>query len=662
MNSRTALLAVIILGWLGSTSAAFGQGTAFTYQGRLQENGNAAEGIYDLRFAIYDSAGGLNIVGGPVTNSAVSVSRGLFTAALDFGSDVFTGADRWLEIGVRTNGSAAAFTTLSARQPITPLPYALHAANANALMSFINAPLDIKVNGARMLRLEQTGSNSVNVVGGYAGNTVASGIVGATIGGGGAGDYFGFNFGNRVEADFGTVGGGIANVASNGAATVSGGQGNIASGSVATVGGGDKNTASAVFATVGGGSLNDASGTHATIGGGYRNVASGLETIVGGGLENTASGDVAAVAGGWKNVASASGASIVGGRTNVASGLYASVGGGASNIVSGNYAIVAGGLRNKATNSYATISGGEINTAGGSYATIGGGRQNTASGSATIAGGNHNTADSSSAIGGGSDNIARSSGAAIAGGQQNTATNATAAVAGGFANVAGGNSAMVPGGQFNHALGDGSFAAGLRAKANHDGGFVWADSQGVDFSSQRDDQFRVRAAGGARFDINGSHWIDMRLDLFPSSRILDTSSGAFLSTGGSWVNGSDAARKENFRPVDARMILAALAALPLSEWNYKAEDNSSRHIGPTAQDFHAAFGFGADDKHIATVDADGVALAAIQGLNQKVEEREAALREELKRTAAENTELKERMVKLEKLVSLLTPNVEFSTK
>ena len=68
------------------------------------------------------------------------------------------------------------------------------------------------------------------------------------------------------------------------------------------------------------------------------------------------------------------------------------------------------------------------------------------------------------------------------------------------------------------------------------------------------------------------------------------------------------------------MFWKKVAAMPISRWNFKG-DEGTPHVGPMAQDFHAAFGLGTDDKHIATVDADGVALAAIQGLNQKLEEK-----------------------------------------
>jgi hypothetical protein len=88
---------------------------------------------------------------------------------------------------------------------------------------------------------------------------------------------------------------------------------------------------------------------------------------------------------------------------------------------------------------------------------------------------------------------------------------------------------------------------------------------------------------------------------------------------GTFVSSSDRNTKENFSTVDSMAVLDQVAKLPISRWNYK-EDPATSHIGPMAQDFHAAFQVGPDDKHIATVDADGVALVAIQALNQKVQE------------------------------------------
>ena len=116
---------------LTSCLPAFALGTAFTYQGRLNDGTNLATGSYDLRFAIYDADSGGAQQGNLITNPATALNNGLFTVTLDFGNQ-FPGADRWLEIGVRTNGEEG-FTTLWPRQALTPAPYALFAATANTL-------------------------------------------------------------------------------------------------------------------------------------------------------------------------------------------------------------------------------------------------------------------------------------------------------------------------------------------------------------------------------------------------------------------------------------------------------------------------------------------------------------------------------------------------
>ena len=110
-------------------SAASGQNTAFTYQGALNSGGNPATGLYDLRFTVYDSINSTGApVAGPITNTATPVSNGLFCATFDFGSNVFTGPYRCLEVEVRPNGSTA-FTALTPRQRVTPTPYAMTAGN-----------------------------------------------------------------------------------------------------------------------------------------------------------------------------------------------------------------------------------------------------------------------------------------------------------------------------------------------------------------------------------------------------------------------------------------------------------------------------------------------------------------------------------------------------
>jgi hypothetical protein len=115
---------------------------------------------------------------------------------------------------------------------------------------------------------------------------------------------------------------------------------------------------------------------------------------------------------------------------------------------------------------------------------------------------------------------------------------------------------------------------------------------------------------------------------------------------------SDRNAKENFQPVSPGEVLARVAALPIQEWDFKV-DAGTRHIGPMAQDFYAAFGVGTDDKHIATVDADGVALAAIQGLNEKLEVRSQKSEVTLRALEAQNAALKSEVDDLRKLVQSL---------
>ena len=117
--SRILVRFGLFLGLAFQASTLHSQGTAFTYQGRLNDGAAPANGNYDLRFAICDSPSGGLIVGGPLTNAPTVVSNGLFTVTLDPGAGVFAGPARWLEIGVRTNGSASAYQTLGPRQPLT---------------------------------------------------------------------------------------------------------------------------------------------------------------------------------------------------------------------------------------------------------------------------------------------------------------------------------------------------------------------------------------------------------------------------------------------------------------------------------------------------------------------------------------------------------------
>jgi hypothetical protein len=126
INKLCIALVLLALATLNpQLSTVFAQGTtAFTYQGRLNISSGPANGSYDMTFAVYDAAVTGNFIAGPITNSAVAVSNGLFTVTLDFGAGVFTGTNYWVEMAVSTNG-AGNFTTLAPRQQLTPAPYAI---------------------------------------------------------------------------------------------------------------------------------------------------------------------------------------------------------------------------------------------------------------------------------------------------------------------------------------------------------------------------------------------------------------------------------------------------------------------------------------------------------------------------------------------------------
>lgn len=129
----------------------------------------------------------------------------------------------------------------------------------------------------------------------------------------------------------------------------------------------------------------------------------------------------------------------------------------------------------------------------------------------------------------------------------------------------------------------------------------------------------------------------------PNAFVLDTSGN--LTLAGAVIESSDVNVKENFAPVDVAAVLARVAELPITTWAYQA-DAAARHMGPMAQDFYAAFGLGADARHLAPLDANGVALAAIQALAQENQAQETRLAQ----LEQENADLEARLAALESLV------------
>ncbi|MBI5383849.1 MAG: tail fiber domain-containing protein [Verrucomicrobia bacterium] len=477
--------------------------------------------------------------------------------------------------------------------------------------------LEFRVNSLRALRLEPHGNGTPNLIGGADNNVVYWGAVGAVIAGGGGPDVLG---GNSISASFGFIAGGDYNdidTDSDYSAIGGGYENNVADNAPhTTIAGGDDNDvgADSAYSVIGGGGRNDI-GTNSygsAVGGGYDNNIgdnSREATIAGGDRNDIGTGSpFSAIGGGYDNNIGndSSDATIAGGyNNNIGTNSDGSaVGGGYDNNIAANapHTTIAGGHSNNiGTNSdYSVVGGGADNNiaANASYATITGGNRN-----------NIGVASTCSAIGGGWDNT-------------------IAAYA---------NYATIPGGRLNAAT-NYAFAAGRRAKANHTGAFVWGDSTDADVASATTNSVTMRAVGGYR--------------LFSDSGL---SAGVRLASGGgSWTSLSDRNAKENFQAVDAPTVLARVAALPLATWNYKSQDASIRHIGPVSQDFKAAFAVGESDTGITGVDADGVALAAIQGLNQKVEEQAAAIK-------AKETEIAELQQRLARLEALLAKADEHST-
>ena len=134
MKFNVAVLAAFLLLAAGGRA----QTTAFTYQGQLNSSNSAATGAYDFRFRIFD--GNSNAVAGPLTNAPTGVTNGLFIVKLDFGTGIFDGTTRQLEIGVRGYGDTNVYTVLSPRQWLTSVPYAVQSLNASNA-AVLTAPL-----------------------------------------------------------------------------------------------------------------------------------------------------------------------------------------------------------------------------------------------------------------------------------------------------------------------------------------------------------------------------------------------------------------------------------------------------------------------------------------------------------------------------------------
>lgn len=487
----TALTLLLALGALAATSSGRAQSSAFTYQGNLSVDNAPAAGTFDLRLTLHNALSGGAIIAGPLTNAGVAVGDGHFVTTLDFGPAAFDGSARWLQIGVRTNGSAAAFVTLSPRQLVTATPYAVRAANFGGDV----ADGQLSANVAR-LNANQTFSGTVRLT----------------------------NVGNIV------VGGGAGLTALNAS--------QLTSGTLP-----DARLSTDVARRSGGNTLaGSQTVTNGTVGIGMGSTGFPL-SIRGAGVANSDYLRLQDSDGTnrWHLSGQGNGMNFV--ETGVADfRLYLAPG--------GNVGVGTGNPTNK------------LHVAG------------------------------------------------------------TVSAAG----FAGNGSGLTFSSGLNLPLAFGADPAFVGTPGNYLAFGHFGVSE--DFIGYKTNTFFfLDSPGGA--------------DVTPPNVVV----GGELSATAVNIT-SDRNAKEQFKPVNAREVLEKVSALPISEWQYKAQ--GGRHIGPMAQDFHAAFAVGPDERHIATVDADGVALAAIQGLHELVRERER----EVKLLREQNDSLAARLAEIERALGL----------
>ncbi|HAV60804.1 MAG TPA: hypothetical protein DCY13_00370, partial [Verrucomicrobiales bacterium] len=549
-----------LLFFLSLAIAARAQTTTFTYQGQLLVSGSPHTGLAEFQFTLWDAAsGGAQLAATSPAITAANVTNGLFATSLDFGAAVFTGADRWLDIQVRTG--LGAFTPLTTRQRLTATPYAIRAREAAAVPN-----------------------------GSITGAMIANGAVGASGLADGAVTLTKL-FDNSVSSA------------------------KIADGSVQAA---DVNAASfdtTFWRTAG--NTGTTPGTHF------------LGTADNQPLEIRVNGQRA-----LRIEPRPSSPNYLGGHPiNVISNGVdgATIGGGgepsAPQRIGGSYATITGGCGNTATGLGSTAIG---------YFTTSSGFGSVSMGLSTQASGDQATAIGWGSLASGANSTAMGNGT-TASGYSSTAMGWGSIASGAYSTAMGDSSS---------ASNDWTLAAGHRARAIHTGAFVWADSNSADFASTGNNQFRVRAAGGMEivgstntvesFKVSGArngflspvglvennsttgqpgpamrlvtkggdsttgvlsvstHGVGLLATFGNASAFVST-----LTTNGTWTAlafnpTSDRAAKENFVAIDPAEVLEKVAALPLARWNYKAAPGLD-HIGPVAQDFHAAFGLNGED-------------------------------------------------------------------
>jgi trimeric autotransporter adhesin len=628
------------------------QTTTFTYQGRLQSDGSAFSGPAEFRFSVWDAAeGGTQLAATTPETLAGQVADGLFSLPLDFGAEPFaTGADRWLQIALRTD--LGEFRVLAPRQWLTSTPYAVTAGRLSGMLPAgqLTGTLPPELLPADVSRLGQSiesahiadGTITAIDVNAASFNTTfwrTAGNLGTTAGVQflGTTDHqpveFKVNNERVLRLEFAPAAAMFSSPSPN---VISGHAGNEVTAGVngATLAGGGTNWFGATppqrvggdFSAIGGGIGNEVLGVVSTIAGGER----AFNAFLGGGAWNSIHSPDSSLGGGRFNTigTNAAGATIPGGRRNVAAAPYSlAAGHQAQALHTGSFVW--------ADDSETTFDSTAINqfsiraTGGVRIVTSGAGLRVDGQPAALRAGGNAFTGQQT--VTGGHVGIGTATPQTalhVVGNMQIGADNGDYRQL----RLGGGNSAGFLYGSFPR------WADGIHLGYNHH-----ANTAGQDVV--------IRPDGATSRLTVGYGFIQLAVGgvgAAPTTqRLLANSTG--VTVNGTFNNSSDRDAKQDFRPVNPLQVLEKVLKLPLAEWSYK-EDPTTRHLGPVAQDFHAAFGIGTDEKHIAPLDEGGVALAAIQGLNHKVEDRSQKAEASIQELRAENLGLRRELADLKRLV------------
>ena len=669
---RGGLVAVVLL-FCGGLAAAQPVGTAFTYQGRLDDAGSPASGVYDFQFQLFDAATGGSPVAPTVLEDDVAVATGVFTVSLDFGT-AFAGDKRWLEVGVRPGTGTGSYTTLSPRQELSPTPSAVFSSTvpwtgiSNMPAGFSDGIDDdrlgtifctdgqvVKWNtGTWTCGADADSGGDVTAVNTPAGSGLQGGVTN------GAANlslltncapneilkWSGANWVCAADSDTGDITG----VTAGNGLTGGGTSGNVTL-NVAYAGSGVATAAShsdhdhiganwsfsipgngVRVANVNGGGALVGEIAHTTVPTSAAGVLGISTSNLGGGIGVSGFASGTNAAGVRGEAAADSGFGVMAINTFSAPGLsYGLFATAASSDAKAVYAKASGGGLNygvfaetasaQGTGVYGIATAGN----GSTYGVVG--QTNSGNGRGVFGYAPFATGPTM-AVYGQSNSIAGYGvfgtggaygvwGEAFAGpgtGVRGQATSSTGTTYGVYATSASTDGTGV------YALSSavtGQTYGVMADNLSSSGHAVFARSQGLSGVT-----YGVRAEANSPSGFAGHfrHWVGVPLYLDSgggTSKVIDTSTGAYLSAGGTWTNASDVNLKENFAPVSGADLLERLERLPISTWNYKS-DPGARHLGPTAQDFRAAFGLGNDERSISTIDPAGIALAASQQLNAEV--------------------------------------------